>query len=230
MFVLVLAAEADETRQAITFLILCLVGIAVLLALLTLWYWIFTSPKRRLAATAKSTLASADEVEASGSDPDRSATLSESSELLNRTLSDSDDPTDTEADSAEREPHRIEVPDRSPAVPEPAAAETGSIESAPAEQAPTVPVGGTRKPVERIPAAAASTVRVTKPISAAKAQSKSAAKAQSKSAAKAQPEAAAEPQSGAAGNGRPKAERTQEALSDDAWAAAMKSAFDKLHS
>lgn len=47
MFVLVLAAEADETRQAITFLIVCLVGIAVLLSLLTAWYWQFTSPERR---------------------------------------------------------------------------------------------------------------------------------------------------------------------------------------
>jgi hypothetical protein len=49
VFVLVLAAEADETRQAITFLIVCLVGIAVLLSLLTVWYWRYTSPSRRQA-------------------------------------------------------------------------------------------------------------------------------------------------------------------------------------
>ncbi len=47
MFVLVLAAEADETRQAVTLLIVCLVGIAIMLAALTVWYWLFTSPKRR---------------------------------------------------------------------------------------------------------------------------------------------------------------------------------------
>lgn len=39
--------QPDETRQAITFLIVCLVGIAVLLGVLTIWYWQFTSPKRR---------------------------------------------------------------------------------------------------------------------------------------------------------------------------------------
>ncbi len=50
MFVLVLAAEADETRQAITFLIVCLVGIAVMLSALTAWYWHHTSPKRQPAA------------------------------------------------------------------------------------------------------------------------------------------------------------------------------------
>ncbi len=50
MFVLVLAAEADETRQAITFLILCLVGIAAVLLALTAWYWHFTSPRRRAEA------------------------------------------------------------------------------------------------------------------------------------------------------------------------------------
>ncbi len=43
-------AEPDETRQAITFLIVCLVGIALLLAVLTVWYWHFTSPKRRASA------------------------------------------------------------------------------------------------------------------------------------------------------------------------------------
>lgn len=50
MFVAVLAAETDETRQAITMLILGLVGIAVLLSLLTVWYWRFTNPKRRALA------------------------------------------------------------------------------------------------------------------------------------------------------------------------------------
>lgn len=49
MYVLVLAAEADETRQTITFLVACLVGIAALLTLLTAWYWFDTSPKRRSA-------------------------------------------------------------------------------------------------------------------------------------------------------------------------------------
>ena len=47
MFVLVLAAEADETRQAVTLLIVCLIGIAFMLSLLTVWYWLYTSPKRR---------------------------------------------------------------------------------------------------------------------------------------------------------------------------------------
>ena len=49
MYVLVLAAEADETRQTITFLIACLVGIAVLLAVLTAWFWSATRPRRRAA-------------------------------------------------------------------------------------------------------------------------------------------------------------------------------------
>lgn len=52
MFVTVLAAETDDTRSAITFLIVCLIGIAVLLSLLTVWYWRFTSPRRRLAEAA----------------------------------------------------------------------------------------------------------------------------------------------------------------------------------
>lgn len=47
VFVMVLAAEADETRQDILVLIAVLVGIAVLLAALTMWYWIMTNPKRR---------------------------------------------------------------------------------------------------------------------------------------------------------------------------------------
>ncbi len=47
MFVTVLAAEADGTRQTVTFLIGCLVGIAGLLTLLTVWYWFHTDPKRR---------------------------------------------------------------------------------------------------------------------------------------------------------------------------------------
>jgi hypothetical protein len=47
--VLVLAAEADETRQTITLLIACLVGIAALLAVLTAWFWSATSPRRRAA-------------------------------------------------------------------------------------------------------------------------------------------------------------------------------------
>jgi hypothetical protein len=52
VFVLVLAAEADDTRSAISFLIVCLVGIAFLLSLLTLWYWRHTSPRRRLIEAA----------------------------------------------------------------------------------------------------------------------------------------------------------------------------------
>jgi hypothetical protein len=47
VFVLVLAAEADETRQTVTLLIASLIGIAVALALLTVWYWRYTDPRRR---------------------------------------------------------------------------------------------------------------------------------------------------------------------------------------
>lgn len=50
MFVLVLAAENDETRQTVSFLIICLVGIAVALSALTIWYWLYTDPKRRREA------------------------------------------------------------------------------------------------------------------------------------------------------------------------------------
>ena len=47
MYVLVLAAEADETRQTIALLVACLVGIAVVLGILTVGFWLATSPKRR---------------------------------------------------------------------------------------------------------------------------------------------------------------------------------------
>ncbi len=47
MFVLVLAAENDETRQTVSLLIACLVGIAIALAVLTVWYWFYTDPKRQ---------------------------------------------------------------------------------------------------------------------------------------------------------------------------------------
>lgn len=47
MFVLVLAAENDETRQTVSFLIILLVGIAAALSALTIWYWLYTDPKRR---------------------------------------------------------------------------------------------------------------------------------------------------------------------------------------
>ena len=50
MDVLVLAAEADGTRQTVSFLILCLVGIAAGLTLLTVWYWFYTDPRRRVSA------------------------------------------------------------------------------------------------------------------------------------------------------------------------------------
>ncbi len=43
---MVLAAENDETRQTVSFLVACLVGIAVALAALTVWYWFHTDPKR----------------------------------------------------------------------------------------------------------------------------------------------------------------------------------------
>lgn len=49
VFVLVLAAEADETRQTVSFLIACLVGIAIALTVLTVWYWFYTDPGRRRA-------------------------------------------------------------------------------------------------------------------------------------------------------------------------------------
>lgn len=55
MDVLVLAAEADGTRQTVSFLILCLVGIAAGLTLLTVWYWFYTDPKRRASAEVGST-------------------------------------------------------------------------------------------------------------------------------------------------------------------------------
>ncbi len=47
VFFAVLAAETDGTRQAITSLIVGLVLVAALLAGLTVWYWFYTSPKRR---------------------------------------------------------------------------------------------------------------------------------------------------------------------------------------
>ncbi len=49
---MVLAAENDETRQTVNLLVACLVGIAVCLAALTVWYWFHTDPKRRRQATS----------------------------------------------------------------------------------------------------------------------------------------------------------------------------------
>ena len=69
MFVLVLAAEADETRQAITFLIVCLVGIAALLSALTAWYWHHTSPRRQPAAAPGALVAPHREPAIGRSDP-----------------------------------------------------------------------------------------------------------------------------------------------------------------
>jgi hypothetical protein len=40
----VAAAEADGTRRTMVFLISCLLGIAVLLTGLTIWYWLMTRP------------------------------------------------------------------------------------------------------------------------------------------------------------------------------------------
>lgn len=120
MFVLVLAAEADETRQAVTLLIVCLVGIAVMLAVLTVWYWLFTSPKRRAGRLLKdlghyapsefgaedstvvgAAMAQAADVELVGAGVGRDseaaiasepAILSESSELLSSMLAGSEQP------------------------------------------------------------------------------------------------------------------------------------------
>jgi len=51
---MVLAAENDETRQTVSFLVACLVGIAIALAALTVWYWFHTDPKRRRQAVSSS--------------------------------------------------------------------------------------------------------------------------------------------------------------------------------
>ncbi len=40
-------SEAEQTEQAITGLIVLLLVVAALLAVLTVWYWIHTSPRRR---------------------------------------------------------------------------------------------------------------------------------------------------------------------------------------
>lgn len=53
MFVLVLAAEAEETRQTVALLIVGLIGVAVALAVLTVWYWFFTDPKRQPGLSAR---------------------------------------------------------------------------------------------------------------------------------------------------------------------------------
>ena len=45
---IVAVTEAQKTQQALTALILLLLVVAGLLALLTLWYWRHTSPKRRM--------------------------------------------------------------------------------------------------------------------------------------------------------------------------------------
>ena len=40
-------SEAEQTERVITGLIVLLLVVAVLLTVLTIWYWIHTSPKRR---------------------------------------------------------------------------------------------------------------------------------------------------------------------------------------
>jgi len=44
----VAVSEAQQTEQALTALVWLLVVVAALLALLTIWYWRHTSPKRRM--------------------------------------------------------------------------------------------------------------------------------------------------------------------------------------
>lgn len=51
---LAVAAQADDTATTITLLVAALIGVAVGLSLLTVWYWRFTDPKRLASATEKS--------------------------------------------------------------------------------------------------------------------------------------------------------------------------------
>ena len=45
---IVAVSEAQQTERALTALVWLLVVVAALLALLTIWYWRHTSPKRRM--------------------------------------------------------------------------------------------------------------------------------------------------------------------------------------
>ncbi|MCP3992836.1 MAG: hypothetical protein GY926_25040 [bacterium] len=47
MIGIALVSDADQTEQAITGLIVLLLVVAGLLTVLTIWYWIHTSPRRR---------------------------------------------------------------------------------------------------------------------------------------------------------------------------------------
>jgi hypothetical protein len=44
----VLASESQQTQQFITVLVVALAAVGVLLAILTVWYWRYTNPRRRL--------------------------------------------------------------------------------------------------------------------------------------------------------------------------------------
>lgn len=48
----VVSTPADDTERTIQMVIAALIGLAVLLALLTLWYWRRTDPRRRAARQA----------------------------------------------------------------------------------------------------------------------------------------------------------------------------------
>ncbi len=207
MFVLVLAAEADETRQAITFLIVCLVGIAVLLTLLTVWYWRYTSPSRRAElATAKAdrpepaaAVVIIDDDQPSGAVSAGAESLDTGPVAAGTQGSESSEPDSSESEPPGRTPlvvpsrrERIEVVERSVSGrPVQVAAAAASSGESPSAQTDTE--------IDPSQADATTTVRTKGPLVGA---------GVTKSPT-------SEPMAG-------------DGLSDDDWAAVMKSAFDKL--
>lgn len=215
MFVLVLAAEADETRQAITVLILCLVGIAVLLSGLTAWYWWYTSPKRR----ADGLLSDLGHFEAEGSavlisvtgDDRHEPALFEPPPPLAVCASAVPAPTPQDRrDEAEAESKRIDVAARATfPTPQPAAPAPSTVHD-------PLPVTAKRAQLDESIGTESSTIAC--PVSSDRAVPGCSSDA-------------SRPLHGDEDLIRARRRQGQPeeaALSDDLWASAMKSAFDRL--
>ena len=237
MFVLVLAAEADETRQAVTLLIVCLVGIAIMLALLTVWYWLFTSPKRRAmrllhdlghyeSGVAESGVAESGAAESVPREeepvgvPAGPAILSESSELMSSMLAEAESPVD---EVVERQ--RLRSVAQTVAEPTSGADDDGTTTVEPADKTPARPP----RPM-RVVSSAPDTIRrpdarPTGPPRPSPAPVAARAKPRPLPGAR----SATDDELAKARQRREKRTREQEGLSDDDWAAAMKSAFNHLN-
>lgn len=214
-FGLVLAqvVEPDETRQAITLLVAGLIGIAVLLTALTVWYWYDTSPARQYEP-----LAPAPEPSRSSVDPAHFAS--------------------PPAQFTASPPAHFAA---SPPVPEPAVA-APVLARPPADDSPVdPPVPTTGRPVSNpapvtvptaeVPLSAPPVVPieadpVAPPLATEMPDRSQRTDAEERAVA---PVAEPSPRPAIQPPSAPESTGGQEGLSDDAWASVMQSAFAKLN-